>query len=61
MNESAVHALIIFSEKTGFGHSITCNIFFLYWKNIFTLWFIGNSYPADGQLLCATVDVENAT
>ena len=29
MKVIAVHALIIYSEKIGFDHSITCNTFFL--------------------------------
>ena len=70
MKVIAVHALIIFSEKIGIGHSITCNKFFsILKKNHFYLnctWrvlqiFIGNSYPTDGQLLCATVNLQNAT
>ena len=40
MKVIAAHALIIFSEKIGFGHSITCNTFFFYIeKNIFKLIF----------------------
>ena len=31
----AVHALITFSEKVGFGHSITCNNFFSILKTYF--------------------------
>ena len=67
----AMHALIIFSEKVGFGHSITCNNFFsiviIYFYIIFLCtWrvlqiFIENSYPAGGQLLCTTVNFQNTT
>ena len=35
MKVIAAHALIIFSEKIGFGHSITCNTFFSILKKIF--------------------------
>ena len=67
----AVHALIIFSGKIVLGHSITCNkkncfyteklfyINFLCTRRVLQI-FIGNSYPADGQLLCATVNFQNA-
>ena len=34
-----MHALIIFSEKIGLGHSITCNNCFSILKNDFTLIF----------------------
>ena len=67
----AVHALILFSEKIGLGHSITyIKIFYTekiyFYINCLCTWivlqiFIGNSYPADGQLLCATANAQNAT
>ena len=71
MKVIAVHALIIFSGKIGFGHSITCNkkncfyteklfyINFLCTRRVLQI-FIGNSYPTDGQLLCATVNFQYA-
>ena len=66
----AVHAFIIFSEKIGFDHSITCIIYFyteIFFSSIFNekcrvmQIFKGNSSPVDGWLFCDMANFQNAT
>ena len=69
LNESDCFACFKYlSEKIGFGHSVTCNNFFYTNEDTLNIMhmeslqiFIGNSYTVDGQLLCAIVNLHNAT